>query len=192
MCQWQLLWLFWNSEQGVPWAHIDSKCDSSCHCGIQILMIGQLIERSASSRTLWALYQVAGPLLFRATFAITWNKQVMRIIQLSLSAPWGLLIVCVHVLEFLSMCEPSCHSIFFHSIFFICHHHTMLFWFFPWTTFCFYIAAANTSLFLFFVLSFYFQKGWPSKDSFGSTGIVLINIFTTKFMCLIKDWNQSH
>ena len=50
LCQWQLLWLFWNSERGVSGAHIDSKCDSSCPCGIRVLMIGQLIEWSVSSR----------------------------------------------------------------------------------------------------------------------------------------------
>lgn len=86
LCQWQLLWLFWNSELGVSGAHIDSKCDSSCHCGIPVLMIGQLIEWSVS-RTLWAVYQVAGPLLIGATFAVTWDKQVMRIIQLSFGTP---------------------------------------------------------------------------------------------------------
>lgn len=138
-------------------SHIDSKCDSSCHCGIPIITIGQLIERSVSSRTLWALYRVAGPLLFRATFAVTWNKQVMRIIQLSFSAPWGLLIVCVHVLEFLSMCESLCHSIFliqnasmssssYHVIWIIFHNHFV----------CGYVAVVNISLFLVFVPHFNF------------------------------------
>lgn len=95
LCQWQLLWLFWNSGWGVSGAHIDSKCDSSCHCGIPVLMIGQLIEWSVSSRVLWAVYRVAGPLLIRATFAATRNKQVMGITQLSFSTPRGILIMFV-------------------------------------------------------------------------------------------------
>lgn len=87
LCQWQLLGLFWNSGLGVSWVHIDSKCDSSCHCGILVLMIGQLIEWGVSSWKLWAKYQVAGPLLIGATFDVKWNKQVMRIIQLTFRPP---------------------------------------------------------------------------------------------------------
>lgn len=58
-CQWQLLWLFWNSMRDVSGARIDSKCDSSCLCGISVLMIGRWLSR-VSPQTLWASYQVAG------------------------------------------------------------------------------------------------------------------------------------
>lgn len=120
LCQRQLLWLLWNSDECVSGEHWDSKCDSSCHFGIPVLTIWLSIEWecfswcSSELRIEWR-YRCWSELLVMLHGINRWGG----IVQLSCPSARGLLCVSgwssAHVRTVsvhLSIWSASLHTLF--------------------------------------------------------------------------------